>query len=261
MPADAYDASVASDASSVIILAQYGPHSSINLNFLLLDSQSSVNLFSNPHHVNNVCPANYPINVHCNKGVMTTNTVANFGANKVYLEEDEVAKVLLLYLLVQKHHITYNSHDCHDCHDCDGVFKVHTSDGLLEFKPAPMDLHVLDLQDTLEASHLLFTSSQPSTNHLHVNTVRAIFKGFTKKQVKHAHQACCLMLITGVPTERAIPSLVSLNQLKDCPITHDDIKNAHAIFGPDLANIRGKTVLRNPDRVLCQNPFSPPFLP
>ncbi len=53
----------------------------------------------------------------------------------------------------------------------------------------------------------------------------------------------------GVLTEGAFLSMVCLNQLKDCPITHDDIKNAHAIFDPDLANIRGKTLWRSPERV------------
>jgi hypothetical protein len=30
--------------------------------------------------------------------------------------------------------------------------------------------------------------------------------------------------------------------LKDCPVTNDGIKNAHEIFSPDLASIRGKMV-------------------
>jgi hypothetical protein len=162
----------------------------------------------------------------------------------VYFKEDEITNVLLLYLLVLNHHIKYNSRN----HG--GVFKVHTSDGLLEFKPTPKGLHILNLHDTLEVAHLLITSSQPSTNHIHVNTVHENFEGFTKKQLKHTHQACCLMLMMGVPTEQAFLSMVHLNQLKDCPsITHDDIKNAHAIFDPDLANIKGKTVRRNPEHV------------
>ena len=43
--------------------------------------------------------------------------------------------------------------------------------------------------------------------------------------------------------------MVRLNQLQDCPITIDDVKNAHLIWGDDLANKRGKTVHRKPDRV------------
>jgi hypothetical protein len=37
--------------------------------------------------------------------------------------------------------------------------------------------------------------------------------------------------------------------LQDCPITIDDVKNAHLIWGDDLANKRGKTVHQKPDRV------------
>jgi hypothetical protein len=50
------------------------------------------------------------------------------------------------------------------------------------------------------------------------------------------------MLMTGVPTEPGFERMVRLNQLQDCPITHKDIKIAHAIYGHDLANTRGKTV-------------------
>ena len=57
------------------------------------------------------------------------------------------------------------------------------------------------------------------------------------------------MLMTGVPTERAFESMVRLNQLQDCPISIDNVKNAHLIWGDDLANKRGKTVRRKPDRV------------
>jgi hypothetical protein len=56
-------------------------------------------------------------------------------------------------------------------------------------------------------------------------------------------------MMTAIPTERAFQSMVCLNQLKDCFVTCNDIKVAHAIFGPDLANIRGGTVQRNPECV------------
>jgi hypothetical protein len=105
-----------------------------------LDSQSTINLFSNPNHVNNVRPAAQPIQVHCNKGVMPTGNVADFGNNEVYINPDGIANVLSLYLLGQKHHITYDSKDC------GGVFTVHTSKGLLEFKPTSTGLHILDLK-------------------------------------------------------------------------------------------------------------------
>ncbi len=237
------NASVASNTSSIIILAQQGRRGSIDPNFLLLDSQSTINLFSNPNHVDNVLPASQPIQVHCNKGVMPNGNVADFGTNEVYINPDGIANVLSLYLLGQKHHITYDSKDR------GGVFKVHTSGGLLEFKPTSTGLHVLDLKEHSNAAHVLVTAATPPDVHLHVNTVRNNFDGFTKKQIQHAYEARCLMLMMGVPSERAFQSMVRLNQLKICPITHDDIKVAHTIYGRDLANTRGKMVRHKPERI------------
>ena len=135
------------------------------------------------------------------------------------------------------------------------MFKVHTSQGILEFKPTSKGLHALNLKDNPEAAHLLVTSSRvslsatddssppvylpPSTDQLHVvKTVRNNYKGFTKKQVQCANEARRIMLMMGVPMARAFKSMVRLNQLQDCPITIDDVKNAHLIWGDDLANKR-----------------------
>jgi hypothetical protein len=164
------DASEASNTSSVIILTKQTARHPINPNYLLLDSQSTVNLFSNPKHVNNARQATTPINVHCNKGSMPMSMVADFGTNQVYLNPDGIANVLSLYLLGKKHHITYDSQDR------GGVFKVHTSSGVLEFKPTKKGLHALDLASTSAAAHVLVTSYQPSDEHLHVNTVHENFE-------------------------------------------------------------------------------------
>ena len=56
----------------------------------------------------------------------------------------------------------------------------------------------------------------------------------------------------GAPTEREFQLLVHLNLLKDCPITNSDIINAHKIFGPDLANLRGKMVCQKPRHVVIK---------
>jgi hypothetical protein len=237
------DPSVASDSSSIFILAQQTDRKPIDPDFLLLDSQSTVNLFSNPNLVNNIRQATTPINVHCNKGTMPTTAVTDFGTNEVYLNPDGIANVLSLFSLGQKHHITYDSKDC------GGVFKVHTSEGLLEFKLTDKGLHALDLKTTPNAAHLLVTSSQPTDGHLHVNNVRLNYEGFTKKQILRANDARRLMQMVALPSERALQSMVRLNMLQNCPITNDDIKNANTIWGSDIATIRGKTIRRKPDRV------------
>jgi len=181
---DLDDASVASDTSSVIILTQTllaqsdtNKRHTIDPDLLLLDSQSTVNLFSNPDLVDNVRTAPAPIKVHCNMGVMPTTDISDFGSNEVNVNKNGIANVLSLFLLGQKHHITYDSKDR------GGVFKVHTSDGILEFMPTSKGLHALSLKDNPGAAHLLVTSSTVAPpDHLHaVATVRDNFEGFTKK--------------------------------------------------------------------------------
>jgi hypothetical protein len=106
------DASQESDESSVITLAQLSDEpieptqQPINKDFVLLDSQSTVNLFSNPCHVRNICPADTPIRVHCNKGSMITIKQADFGDNPVYFDANGIANVLSLFWLAKKYCIT-----------------------------------------------------------------------------------------------------------------------------------------------------------
>jgi hypothetical protein len=66
--------------------------------------------------------------------------------------------------------------------------------------------------------------------HLHVNTVCANYKGFTKQQVKNAEHACRLMGMVATPSERDFQGMVSCNLLKDCLVTNEDVHNAHAIL-------------------------------
>jgi hypothetical protein len=105
---NADDASQTSDVSSIIILAQLldqpiaGDNQPINKDFLLLDSQSTVNIFGNPAHVTDIRPVNKPIWFHCNKGTMLTTKQAEFGDMGVYFDSNSIANVLSLYPLTKK---------------------------------------------------------------------------------------------------------------------------------------------------------------
>ena len=62
------------------------PRRPISSDLLLLDSQSTVHLFSQPDHVHNICPATNPIRVHCNKGTLEMTQEADFGDTPVYFD-------------------------------------------------------------------------------------------------------------------------------------------------------------------------------
>jgi hypothetical protein len=186
--------------------------------------------------------ATMPIRVHCNKGTLATTEEADFGDTPVYFDARGTANVLSLYHLGKKFHVTYDSQDR------GGVFKVLTPHGVVEFKPTEKGLHALNLRENPEAAYMLVNDTDPALA-APVQTLHKNFEGFTKKRIKQAIAACRLIGMIASPSKRDFQGLVRLNLLKDCPITNADIVHAHKIFGPDLANIRGKSVCRKPEWV------------
>jgi hypothetical protein len=154
-----------------------------------------------------------------------------------------IANVLSLYRLGQKFRVTYDSADR------GGVFQVWTDKGVVEFTPTSKGLHALNLKENLDAAYLLVNNAADAPHHSSFPTVRHHYEGFTKRRIKQAVEARRLMSMIGAPTEREFQGLVCHNLLKDCPITNTDIIHAHKIFGPDLPNLRGKTVRHKPERV------------
>ena len=65
--------------------------------------------------------------------------------------------------------------------------------------------------------------------------------GFTKREVEEAQKARKAQAMLGHPTDRGM--------ISNCPVTANAVKNAHQIFGPDLAGIRGRTVRRPSESV------------
>ena len=137
----------------------------ISSDLLLLNSQSTVHLFSQPEHINNIRPANNPIRVHCNKGTLETTQEADFGDTPVYFDARGIATVLSLYQLGQKFKVTYDSTDC------GGVFKVFVTAGVVEFKPTPKGLHAINLRDNPDAAFLLVNDTNLAFGFSPVKTV------------------------------------------------------------------------------------------
>ena len=62
----------------------------------------------------------------------------------------------------------------------------------------------------------------------------------TKKDIKSAKAARKLQGMIGSTSEKDYGGMVSSNMIKNCPIDSTDVSNACAMFGPDLACVRGK---------------------
>jgi hypothetical protein len=82
---------------------------SIGSELVLLDSHSTVDLFTNPVHVQNIRPAKTPIHVHCNKGSMAATEEADFGDTPNYFNSCRIVNVFFLYHLGKKFRVIYDS--------------------------------------------------------------------------------------------------------------------------------------------------------
>ena len=132
--------------------------------------------------------------------------------------------ILSLNTLKNHHHVTYDSKDQ------DGGFKVHTSQGIIEFMPCKSGLHYLDLKDKNEVGLALVTK------------VRENFEGYIKKQVEGAIKACCLQAKPGHLSSKDFKAMVHANLIANCPVTTENISHAHELFGENLVGLKGKIV-------------------
>jgi hypothetical protein len=79
--------------------------------------------------------------------------------------------------------------------------------------------------------------------------VRNNFEGYPKREIIVAIKAQKLQSMIRGPGLADYECMVREEMITYCVIDHVDLKNAHIIFGPDLAGIRGQTVQRKLERV------------
>ncbi len=115
---------------------------------------------------------------------------------------------------------------------------MHTNDGIVEFKPSAWGLHYHNVSDPESNIELML-----------VNTVRGNFEGYTCHKVERAREARRIQGMIANPTEREFAGMVHEQFLTNCPVTVSDVDYAYQIFGPYVANLRGKTTRTKQDHV------------
>ena len=74
-----------------------------------------------------------------------------------------------------------------------------------------------------------------------VNTVSENKEGFTKRQIKGAETARTLYATLSYPSMKDFKWVIRSNQIKDCPVTVQDVDVALKIWGKNIAALKGKT--------------------
>ncbi len=128
-----------------------------------------------------------------------------------------------------------------------GYYMVHTPKGVVKFYKDEQGLPYIELDGSgHKAAIMLLQRMQedaegPIETAL-VQTVQGNYKGYTKKDVLKAKEARRAQAMIGDPSEKDCKGMVSGNLIANCPVTTTDTSNTRAMFGPDLASIRGKTI-------------------
>ncbi len=85
---------------------------------------------------------------------------------------------------------------------------MHTNKGIVEFKPSAQGLHYHHVSDASRNIELML-----------VNTVREIFEGYTRHEVKKARGVQHIQGMIANPTKREFAGMVREQLLTNCPVT------------------------------------------
>ncbi len=137
------------------------------------------------------------------------------------------------------------------------MFVVHTPKGMVEFKLSEQGLYYIDVSKEgdlvrhmlvhVETDNKMTTSSDKG--FLIVSTMRANCEGYTKYSIEKVQEARHLQGMIGNHTEHDFVGMVHEKLTANSPVTICNIQNANQIFGPNLANLRGKTTRTKPEHV------------
>ena len=228
---------------------------------ILLDNQSSENVFSNPELVHSIRSSRKTLNLATNAGILKTTQVATVPQyGDVWFNKEAITNIFSLAKMAEKYKIEYDSTK-------EDAFVVHMGQHKIKFNRTPNNLYVFiptiyrdkpnGVIDTKTASSKP-TIFMQSNYQLYVSTIQENMKMFTPREVKDAKKARGLYQTLGTPSITDFKAIVKSNAIKNCPVTLEHIDTAEQIFGPDIGALKGKTTRRKPQPVVKDYMEIPP---
>lgn len=213
----------------------------VNQNWIQLDSESTVSIFSNARFLTNIRPSTDPncLRIISNGGSQDAHLVGDLpGVGEVWYNERSLANILSLAQVRRVCRVTMDSAK-------DAAFIVHRHNkSPLVFTESPTGLYYHDAGVPTKT-----INENTDTGYSFVNSVADNKGKYTDRQVDGANLAKRVYELVGRPSHSLFLKMIRHNQLANCPVTVDDANRALDIYGTNVDALRGKTVRRAVDHV------------
>ena len=208
-----------------VMMAQSNAQS-IDPNWVLLDSQSTISVFRNKNMLRNIRRSPHILRAITNGGYQDSHMIGDFpNLGPVWYNEDSIANILSLSEVRRVCTVTMDTSK-------EPAMNVHRKDGtIMSFIEHPSGLYVYSGNDVTSGAVNAYTL---------LNTVAEHKKMFSQRQIAAADAARALYRKIGRPDESEFQSILRGNLIRNCPVTPDDASRALLIYGPDVAVLKGK---------------------
>eukprot|EP00536_Pseudo-nitzschia_multiseries_P018686 jgi/Psemu1/56796/gm1.56796_g len=174
------------------LFTQLKSEGGVNPYWILLDSESSLNLIVNPELVDNICqsPNNGFMNIHCNSGVSRTNMIADLlGFGTVWFYEDGLANVLSLALVSDQYRVTMDT-------TINNAIYVHKDSGTRRFERSACNLYYCNMWEH-------------NGTVLALDTVESKAHSYSALNYSGAKKARDLQEVLGFPTTQELIKMIN----------------------------------------------------
>ena len=213
-----------------VMFKQSSENSVLSKNWVIIDSASTVNTIANENLVTHIRWSKEKLNLLTGGGNVTINMKANFHGIDVWFDPKGVANILSLGLITDLFPVVFDSQVEN------ALFVKMSENEVWKFERFGCGLYYYDVAKYRNANNVSVT------DYSFITTVDGNKAKYQRREIEAADTALEVHARLNRPSQQQFEHILTSNQLRNCPVTVEDVRRAFDIYGPDVATVKGKTV-------------------